>query len=163
VRTLVVGVGNPIRGDDAVGPVVAEQLCRLLGPQCEFLPLCGSGMDLLGWVDGYERMVVIDAMQDERLQVGECCALELPGAHTRPLDLSSHRASVLDVLALAPRWGVRLPAEVRWYGVGVRLRDEFSDGLSEQLRACVPAIVQSIRRDLERGSAPEGVALGGAS
>jgi hydrogenase maturation protease len=148
VRTLVLGVGNPIRGDDGVGPVVAERLCAALGQGAQWLPFSGAGLDLLGWIDGVDRLIVVDAMQDERMAEGECCRIEVPVG--LPVDVASHRTSILDAITLAPRLGVRLPRDVRWYGIGVRLVDEYREGLTTKLLSNLGPIVEQILEDLRR-------------
>lgn len=58
--TLVVGLGNHDRGDDAVGLVVAERLARR-EIDAEVRAWQGSDLDLLDLWDGFDRVVVVDA------------------------------------------------------------------------------------------------------
>ena len=58
--TLVVGLGNPDRGDDAVGLVVADRLAQQ-EVDAEVRAWQGSDLDLLDLWDGFARVVVIDA------------------------------------------------------------------------------------------------------
>jgi len=76
-RALVIGMGNPYRGDDGVGPVVADRVAQRLGVgldagatgvaatatgvAVEVLAGVADPLDLLGRWDDAELAVVIDA------------------------------------------------------------------------------------------------------
>jgi len=157
VKTLVVGIGNPIRGDDGVGPVVAEAICsegRLGdGGGCEWLAFTGSGLDLLGAMHGFERVVIIDSVAGDRIGEGECCRVDLPGMETEGTwSPSAHNIGIVDALRLAGHLRVPLP-EMRFYGIGVKAADAYREGLSEALARRVPAIVATINDDLRKDGA----------
>ena len=62
--TLVVGCGNLLRGDDAVGPVLVRRLLdRGLPPGVEVADAGTSGMDVAFRMRGAARVVVVDAAQ----------------------------------------------------------------------------------------------------
>jgi len=61
-RPLVIGVGNRDRGDDAVGPVVADAVADRCGDAVESIVVEGDLADLaLRWGDA-QTVVVVDAM-----------------------------------------------------------------------------------------------------
>ena len=63
-NTLVLGLGNPILGDDAVGLHVMRAV-RRIGPHLpdvEYRERCVGGLDLLFEIEGFERLVLVDAM-----------------------------------------------------------------------------------------------------
>lgn len=64
-RTLVIGLGNPLLGDDAFGPRVIERL-RLEAPgSLQDADLVDAHTDLLGQIDrfpAYEQVVLVDAI-----------------------------------------------------------------------------------------------------
>ncbi|MCW2307108.1 hydrogenase maturation protease [Rhodobium gokarnense] len=55
---LIIGVGHPMRGDDAAGPVAAERLAEL---GLEAIVLDGEGARLIHTWEGRGHVVVIDA------------------------------------------------------------------------------------------------------
>jgi hydrogenase maturation protease len=62
VRTLVIGCGNLLRGDDAVGPVLVRRLLdRGLPPGVEVADGGTSGMDVAFRMRGATRVVLVDA------------------------------------------------------------------------------------------------------
>jgi hydrogenase maturation protease len=159
-RTLVVGVGSAIRGDDGVGPAVAESVARIGGRGFEWMPFDGSALDLLGAFAGpprYDCSVVIDCMADGRLEEGEVARILPPDGHS-PVGgwLSSHHAGILETLAMADRLRQTLPRDLRFYAVGVKDSTAFREGLSPTLKARLGEIATLIATDL-------GVALEGGN
>src|ERR1017187_3844291 len=64
---LIVGLGNPLMGDDGVGALLAESLAQSLAghPRAEVLI---GGTDLLrcaGEIEGRERVILIDALESD--------------------------------------------------------------------------------------------------
>ncbi len=153
MRTLIVGVGSTIRGDDAVGPAVAEALARRGGHGFEWMPFDGTALDLLGVFSGpprYDRAVVIDCMANGRLDEGEVARVTPPeGLAPEQGWLSSHHAGVLETFVLARNLGSPLPADLRFYAVGVKDASAFREGLSPSLAARLDAIVTDIASDLD--------------
>ena len=59
---LVLGLGNPLRGDDGIGSRVVEELIRRGLPEgVTALDGGTGGLDLLQVLEGWERVVVVDA------------------------------------------------------------------------------------------------------
>jgi len=152
--SLVIGVGNPLRGDDGIGPVVAEALCAALGPGWEFLPFSGSGLDLVTALAGREQVVVIDALVHDTVAVGECCRITPPPMSLPESFPSSHRAGVLEAFALARRLGLPLPAELTVFGIGVAAEAlvDYREGLTEALASRVPDLVRQLGQELRKGA-----------
>src|SRR5690349_18107797 len=108
-QTLIVGLGSP-HGDDQLGWRVAERLAALAAPRT-LVRTARSPGELLGWLDGVERLIICDA----------CECLGLFGAvhcwHWPAPELSlvrssgSHDLGIASALALADELG-RLPGQV---------------------------------------------------
>ena len=64
VKTLVVGLGNPILTDDGVGIYVARAAAeRCQRDNVTFAEASVGGMRLLDVLKGYERVIMVDAIQ----------------------------------------------------------------------------------------------------
>ncbi|MEW5788406.1 MAG: hydrogenase maturation protease [Pseudomonadota bacterium] len=59
--TLVIGIGNPSRGDDALGPLLLKGLASLALPGVELLEDYQLQVEFLLDLDGRERVVFVDA------------------------------------------------------------------------------------------------------
>lgn len=148
--TLVLGLGNRLRGDDGIGPAVIEAL----RPESEGLTLIeSSGNDLLEWLssEAFDRAIVVDAAD-----LGQA-----PGAWARltPAHLSADSAQALthgldlaQSLELAEALGWQHPA-ISIYAVQPAAVG-WTTELSRQAAAAVPAVAAAIRQELRRPLPP---------
>ena len=117
---LVLCCGNPDRGDDAAGPLVAHRL-RELGVECR--ELSGEGLSLMEAWQGAGEIVLVDAVVTGRPAgaVTVWDALAAPLA-SRPLPGSSHALGLAEAVALGRVLG-RLPRRLTLYGIEARRFD----------------------------------------
>ena len=108
--TVVLGVGNPDRGDDAVGRVVARLLRSRLRSDIEIAELDGEATAILGALQGSERAWLIDAAQSGAragtIHRIDCC---VAGAVIPRSTVSSHGFGVAEAIALARTLGMLPP------------------------------------------------------
>jgi len=144
-RTALVGFGNPLHGDDAIGPLVARRLYELLPGRenIDLLELCTSDFGLMERLVGYRRALIIDALVDEEAEVGALRRVDVAECADGP-SVGLHTAGFGAALALARMLGLCVPVDIVIYGVVVRERFNFGDGLSEELEARFPEIVAAI-------------------
>lgn len=142
-RTLVIGIGNEYRADDAVGLHVARQLVRLAPPDCDVKELPGEGSQLLiAWQD-YHRVVLVDAVRS-RAQPGtihRVNALDdvLPDNW---IHHSAHTVSLQHAIDLARALN-RLPEVLDVYGIEISNLNP-GVGLSAEVRQAAERVAQSI-------------------
>jgi len=113
-RTLILGLGNPVRSDDGVGIHVVDRLREAGPPEGVRLEAAGAaGLAMLDLVAGYERLVVVDAI-DAGLEPGTVLELSMEDLERlTPLHAaSSHEADLATTLELGRRLGLPMPAEV---------------------------------------------------
>ena len=112
--TLVVGLGNPILTDDAVGWRVVDSLEKVLGSQAEAVTLmqaCVGGLSLAEMMVGYERAIVVDAMLTGKHAVGTVKQLPLSDLSMALNLASAHDTNLITALNALRRYGAKLPAE----------------------------------------------------
>lgn len=132
--TLVVGIGQPLGGDDAVGLAVAERL-RTDGIPARSVT---DGAALVDALAGSERAVIIDAVAGGgpagtvlHLRGDELCA------RAGAVPVSSHGLSVADAVAVARALGGA--AEAHLIGIAI----EPPAGAATSLSAAVAAAVET--------------------
>jgi hydrogenase maturation protease len=151
----VIGVGNVLRGDDAVGVRVVEGLRTALDFDPHALPartrlVDGGtlGLDLLRTIRDARAVVLVDAVHLGRA-VGTVSVLrgdEIAGT-AGPRDGTTPGA-VGELLATARLLGW-LPADVAMVGIEVADID-FGIGLSPEVAAALPVAVDAVAAELHR-------------
>jgi len=145
----VVGVGNPMRGDDGIGPAALRALAADVAPAgADLVQLDGEPARLIEVWRGRRRVVVVDAARTGA-PPGTIHRLTLDddlGATTAPA--SSHGAGVATAVALARRLDA-LPDEL--VVLGVEPADvAMGEGLSAPVAAALPGLVTRIRAEVAR-------------
>ena len=148
-RTLVIGLGNPLMGDDGVGLAALERLREEWSLDRVELADGGTwGMSLLPMIEDADRMLLVDAIAAGEAP-GEIIVLErdrLPIYLSRKL--SPHQVDLSDVLAAAELRGT-LPEHTVAIGVqpaSVELRTELSPVVQRALDPLVDAVIARLVR-----------------
>lgn len=158
-QILVIGLGNPLLGDDGFGWRVAQEVQRVLhdvsegeGLRPSFIDnvavdyLSVGGLRLMEHMVDYRTVIVIDAIVTGQQPVGSLytCALDdLPhpfAGHMR----SVHDTTLQTALSMGRAMGVALPDTIWIVGVEVEPTYEFSDTLSPSISAVVARAVDMV-------------------
>lgn len=144
MKTLVVGLGNPILGDDGIGWKVAEEVRRQLPAQgpvdVECLSLGGIG--LMEHLIGYDQAILVDAFEMDA-PVGSISVLklsQLPNYSAFHIT-SAHDTSLQNAMQLGREMGAHLPEDVMVVGVATEHIHDFSEDLSPPVARVVPCVV----------------------
>lgn len=146
-RTLVLGLGNDLLGDDGVGLRIVEELRRrpsLAGFEFETAPT--AGLALLDILHGYERAYIVDSAVTGRERPGHLHRLSSSSLTDLPLNASSHYAGLPEVLALGEALSLGLPESVEALGVEVEDPYTIRPGLSPELEAKLPVLIDRVER-----------------
>ncbi|MDD3763342.1 MAG: hydrogenase maturation protease [Nevskiales bacterium] len=152
LRILVAGVGNPLRGDDAAGPMAIERLqARMPQASCpgvEYMVSGGETGELLGRLEACDAAILIDACvsgaEAGTIHEFDVAAGPLP---QRLGGFSSHGFGVHEALELARALG-QLPARCRVLAIDAQ-RDTHGAPVSAAVEAAVDAVVDRVRRQLQ--------------
>jgi hydrogenase maturation protease len=149
VRVAVIGIGNVLAGDDAVGPHVVRQVeARYALPAgVEVLDAGTPGYDLTAFLAGLDAAILVDAVRAQgapgELRTYDRAALLERGP---VLALSPHEPGVREALLNAEFMGVT-PPTVRLVGI-IPARTDGGIGLSDAVRAALPGAVAQVAREL---------------
>jgi hydrogenase maturation protease len=161
-RTLVLGLGNPILRDDGAGwRVVAEVESGLRSngfsrsgmaeaittkrEEIEFDCAALGGLALMERLIGYERVVLVDAIQTRGGTPGAVYRLTLDDLPTLHVN-AAHDATLKAAMELGRRLGAQLPAAPDIAIVAIEAEDvlDFGEGLSPAIEAAVPGAVSIV-------------------
>jgi hydrogenase maturation protease len=149
MRTMVVGIGNPILQDDGVGlQVIASLRSQHLNPDITLETAYTGGMNLLDIIRGYEKVILVDAMKQNGCKAGEVKRFFLPDASSLHSS-NPHDVSFAEALLLARRLGEdALPREIIVVGIAVQNTFDFGEQLSKEVAAAVPVAVRMVLKEL---------------
>ncbi len=139
VKAILVGLGNSILRDDAVGLLVVRRARDFLRQDTSVAVVENErgGMDVLDLVAGYDRAVLVDAIKTKRVPPGSLILLrpeDLP--QTRRLG-GLHDLDLPLALELADRMGLDRPEEI-WI-LAVEIEEDLTFG-----EKCTPAVAAAV-------------------
>jgi hydrogenase maturation protease len=154
-NVLVLGLGNPLRGDDGIGPRVVEELvARRLPEGVAVLDAGAGGLDLLRMMEGWDQVVIVDAADVDagrgQIAPGEFVRFTPEQARLRESShaFSLHHAGLAEVLRLARALGRSLPSIIIF---GMQPEDVgWGEGLSPNVEAAIPRLIEAILEEVER-------------
>jgi hydrogenase maturation protease len=142
---LVLGLGNDILTDDAVGLAVARGVAQSIHPAdgVTVLETVEMGVGLLDYLTGYDSVVLVDAIQTGRSSPGTVHELEVGELRLVP-GVSPHFVGVGEVLALGRALGLAMPRRVEI--VAVEVEDPFTLGtrMTPLVEAAVPLVTERV-------------------
>jgi hydrogenase maturation protease len=146
MKTLILGMGNPILSDDGVGIHIVRRLEGRI-PGADVATTAMIGMEVLDIVTGYDRIFLIDALATRGGTPGELKKLP-PGEGTLHL-FSSHGMNFFDMLEFGRRLGLKIPEISRIYGIeigdDIPFGEEFTQPISDNLDSFTERILADIK------------------
>jgi hydrogenase maturation protease len=169
--TLVIGLGNPILGDDGVGWKVAEEvkkrleadprfqipyrpfnsktICRQSLVEVDCLSL--GGLSLMERMLGYERVILVDSMETGQSPAGSVHVLPLASL-SDPMSghsASAHDTSLTNALKTAEAMALPVPKSIEIVAIEAKNVYDFSEELSPPVKEAVPCAVEKVMKILE--------------
>ena len=147
-KVLILGLGNDVLTDDAVGLLVARAAgCRLAGrPEVVARETTEMGLALLDEIVGFDGLVLVDAIQTGRFPAGHVHEFAAEAFASRRIS-AAHFLGIAETLALGTRLGFVMPRKV-WI-VAVEVADACT--LSTRMTAAVEqAVDTAASRAIER-------------
>ena len=149
MRTLVLGLGNELAGDDAVGVLVARALFVEFDGVADVVESSASGMALIEILAGYDRVVVVDSILTGRNPPGTITEMGLMEVG-RVVAPSVHQAGLPELAAVAERLGLGFPSQTRVLAIEVVDPYTFGAGLSPPVADAIDGLVSRVREQVRR-------------
>jgi hydrogenase maturation protease len=150
--TVVLGLGNPVRYDDAVGLRTVEEVARLLRtdpvPGVRVALSTRAGLELVDLLTGAARAIIVDCLAPADPVPGRILRLTSDDVAGSTRLIGAHDVSVGEALALARVAGVPMPETIDIYAVEVGDIDRIEEGLSPDVARAVPTLALHIHRQL---------------
>jgi len=164
--TLLIGLGNPILGDDAVGwrivesvegsisgdpryhtryrPLDSKSIQQNSNVEVDYLSL--GGLSLMERILGYDRVILVDSMETGLKPPGSVSTYSLADLPNPSAghSASAHDTSLMTALQTAEAIGAKIPAQVDIVAVEAIQTFQFSEELSETVSQAVPEAVNAV-------------------
>jgi len=152
MRTIILGLGNPILGDDGIGCRVAQEVKNRLadqaGQQVEVEPFYRGGLALMERLTGYEKAIIVDSIQGLNGPPGTLHRLTLDHLPTPNNIDSPHDTSLRTALETGRRLGAKLPKKIVIVGVEIAPPSDFSEELSPEVRGSIEPAVLAVLKEV---------------
>ncbi len=150
MKTLILGIGNPVLCDDGVGIRVAREVGkRVRDPQITITEACHGGLSILDAILGYDRVLIIDSIQTKEGTPGEVYRL-------RPSDLSfarhlssPHQVNFITALELGKTLDLPMPERIDIIAVEAGEVNRFRERCTPEVEQAIPAAVEMVLSEFQ--------------
>jgi len=151
MKTLVIGLGNPILGDDGVGWKIVEKISdqlSVISDQSSIELDCVSlgGLSLMERMIGFQRAILVDSMETGQGPAGSVRVYkleELPNPSAGH-SASAHDTSLITALDTAKAMGLPIPESVEIVAIEAKNVYDLSEELSPAVAEAVPLAAQAV-------------------
>lgn len=146
MKKLVLGIGNPVLGDDAVGIIVANKVKEKNLKNVDVETANTIDLEIINIISNYDRVFVVDAIKTGNGKAGEIHKFGSENLR-QTMRHSVHSIDLSTMLKTGEKLGIKMP-EIIIYGLEVSDTDRLREGLSKDVEDTVPKIVEKIMEEL---------------
>ena len=153
MKTIVVGIGNPILRDDGAGIHVLNHLKQYItDPTITTEEAFTGGMNLLEIILGYDKAILLDTIHNTKWKDGDVKRCSLSDITESSHSCNPHDISLQEALNLAEKLGAEhIPKNIVIIGIVVHKPSyEFGEHLSKRIAAAVPKAVAMTLNELKK-------------
>lgn len=144
MKTLVLGIGNPILTDDGVGIRVAQEIGQLGKKDIEVAETCEAGLALLEYVGEHDRLIVIDSIKSGKGKPGELYRFRLDELGVSSGIATSHGLDMPTAFKLGEHAGYKIPQIISVYAIEVSENTTFGEKCTGEIEKRIPEIAREI-------------------
>ena len=149
MKTLVLGLGNPILSDDGAGIRVAQEVGKQLNdPQVTVSETSAAGLSLLDSIVGYDKVIIIDAIQTKKGQAGQIYRMKSEDFSFAKHFSSPHQTNLVTALELGKMLGLVMPQKITIFAVEAKDIASFSEKCTPEVERAIPEAVKMVLEEL---------------
>ena len=149
MKTLVLGLGNPILSDDGVGIKVAQEVGKKLDdPQITVSEASVAGLSLLDSIVGYDKVIIIDAVQTKEGNAGQIYRMGLQDFSSTKHFSSPHQINLATALELGKMLNLAMPQKITIFAVEAKDITTFSEKCTTEVEQAIPKLVKMVMEEL---------------
>jgi hydrogenase maturation protease len=149
MKTLVLGLGNPILSDDGVGISVAREVANQLNdPQVTVSETSAAGLSLLDSIIGYDKVIIIDAIQTKEGHAGQIYRMGTEDFSLTKHSSSPHQINLVTALELGKMLNLAMPKKIPIFAVEAKDITTFSEKCTPEVEQAIPEVVKMVLEEL---------------
>jgi len=142
-------MGNPLLCDDGVGLRVAAELKdRVEQPEITVMETGVAGLSLLDLLVGYDRAIIIDAIQTVGGKAGQIYRLDPKAFDTAIHTASAHGIDFTTALEFGKKLGLSLPQQIIIFAIEASDVTTFSEECTPEVKQAVTVCIEMVLREL---------------
>ena len=147
-KTLILGLGNILLGDEGVGVRVAEQfISQPLPDSVEVIDGGTAGYELLTFLEGREKVIIVDAIKTED-KPGSVYKVDLSILdEDSTMHLSLHQIGLKNIFKMASL--MEIHPEVILVGIVPKDYQSYHIGLSKEVEKSIPLVIEAVVQEIE--------------
>jgi hydrogenase maturation protease len=151
MKTLILGIGNDILGDDGVGINIARKLTGLVkSADITVEETAAAGLALLERIRGYQRLIIADAYLTDKTEAGKIHRLTLQDLSKTNNTFTAHEAALATAIELGKAlFPGEMPTEVVVYAVQTYDVEHVTGKMTPKVKAAVPQVVRLIMAEIK--------------
>jgi hydrogenase maturation protease len=157
MKTLILGLGNDLYGDDGIGLHIIHLLKEnpsLLetgsapGNQIDLHPCGLTGLAILDEIVGYDNLVIIDTIKRKNPETGRITVMEEKDIRHIP-GPSPHYVSLPQMIEIGRRLRLKVPDKIKVIAVEAKNMYNMGEKLTPEMEKAVPGILSRLNSLIE--------------
>lgn len=148
---LILGIGNEILSDDAIGPRLVKDLERRTKREdIEFLTSGNGGLEIMEYLYGFKQVIFVDAIRSSGSKPGHVFHF-VPSDFRETSNLSNlHDVNFITALTLGKILEPEFPSDLHIIAVEIIEDREFSERLTPSLEKLYPEILEKVEEEIRQ-------------
>ena len=148
-KTLIFGIGNPYRCDDAVGIKVVQEIAKQIDTS-DIDVKWGSidGVAILDEVVGYDRVIFVDSVKTGKGKPGDIYKIK-HASEGKTGSFTSHGIDFLTALRVGENFKLSMPRQIDIFAVEIKDNTSFSEQCTEEVSKSIPELVHLIIAEIK--------------
>jgi len=147
MKTVIIGLGNELVADDAIGVLAARALRGTIDPSVEIVETSMHGLALLDFFLGHERAILLDCIQTGQHPPGTIVEID-PDSLAPAYASSPHFSGLPEMIAIAKRMELEFPTQFKIFAVEVVDTQTLGGEMTPAVRAAIPEVCERVRTAL---------------
>ncbi len=151
MKILILGLGNPYLSDDSAGLKVIKLLEeRLSNPDIALYETSLAGINLLDFLVGYDKAIIVDAIRTPDGKPGSIYRLTPEEFDTSCHTTSSHDIGIIAAIELGKRLELAMPGVIEIIGIEAKDVVTLTEDCTADVEAAIPVAAEMIIEEVTK-------------